>query len=45
MMKLFYVTTEKGRSYKVHALGIDDAAWTVTVWIDDGDAVVRIELF
>jgi hypothetical protein len=44
-MKTFYVTTAKGRTYKVLARGIDDAAWTCAKSIDDGDAIVRIELF
>lgn len=44
-MKQYYVTTKLGRGYKVHARGIDDAAWTCAKWLDDGDLIIRIEIF
>lgn len=45
MMKRFYITTEKGRTFEVMARGTDDAAWTAAKQLEDGDAVIRVEPF
>jgi hypothetical protein len=44
-MKLYFVTSRNGHTYKVLARGIDDAAWTCAHQLDHGDAVIRVELF